>query len=84
MVIIIPYSPDTSSEVYACLWLFQVWLLSKEEPGDWYSGLAIALGNCDRLLFLLLWGGAPEPHWRPPAVAGHRSGWYCPILTGQF
>lgn len=73
----------TSSEPCARLWPFQVRLLGKEEPSDWHSGLAVALGDCDRLVFLLLRGGASEPHRRPPAVAGHRSGWYHPILTGQ-
>lgn len=70
--------------LYACLWVFQVWLLSTEESSNWYSGLAVTLGDCDWLVFLLLWGGAAEPHWRPPAVAGHRSGWRHPVPTGQW
>ena len=77
------YTSSTLGKLYACLWLFQVWSLSKDEPGDWYPGLAITMGDCDWLVFLLLWGGASEPHRRPPAVAGHRSGRHYPILTGQ-
>lgn len=62
--------------------VFQVWFLSKEEPCHWDSGLAVTLGDCDWLVLLLLWGRTSEPHWRPPAAAGHRSGWHHSILTG--
>lgn len=76
-------SQTYSNIPHACLWVFQVWLLSKEEPSNRYPGLAVTLGDCDWLLFLLLWGGASEPHWRPPAVASHCSGWHHPFPTGQ-
>lgn len=76
-------SQKYSNIPHACLWVFQVWLLSKEEPSNRYPGLAVTLGDCDWLLFLLLWGGASEPHWRPPAVASHCSGWHHPFPTGQ-
>ena len=70
-------------DITVCMCVFQVWFLCKEEPSDWYSGLAFTLGDCDWLLFLLLWSRTSEPHWRPPAVAGHRSGRHHPFLAGQ-
>lgn len=80
LIIIIMSGPN---KLCPCSLVFQVWLLGKEEPSNWCSGLAISLGDCDWLIFLLLWGGASKSYWRPPAITGHSSGWHHPVLTGQ-
>lgn len=45
--------------------------------------MALALGHCDWLVLLLLWGGATEPDRRPPPVAGHRAGRHRTFLAGE-
>lgn len=51
---------------------FQVWFLSENDASDWCSRLAVPVGDCDWLVFLLLRRGAAELDWRPPSAAGHR------------
>lgn len=42
------------------------------------------MGDCDWLVFLLLWCGVAELDWCPPSLAGHCPWWHHPFLTGRW
>lgn len=67
-----------------CVLLLQVRGRGEQEPGGGDAVLALALGHRHRLLLLHLRGGAAEPHWGPPAAAGHRQGQHHPLPLGGY
>lgn len=79
-------SPPTFLHVWLAgchVHLPQVWRGSQWQPGHWYLGVAIPVGDCNWLLLLHLWSGASELDGRPASHAGHLQGWCCAHPTGQ-
>lgn len=63
--------------------LLKVRRRSPRELGDWHVGLAIAMGDCDWLLLLHLWGGAAKFDRSSSSPAGHCQGRYRACPSGQ-
>lgn len=77
----------TCIRVFLCSFILrfvlQVRRLGEEELGGGHTVLALSLGHRDWLVLLLLWGGATEPHRRPPAAPGHRARRHHSLPAGE-